>query len=146
VRGAITRRTLVDAESAGAPRSTVNSPMGMQYRLDPSRRLVHVRAWGVISTADLQDLTSHLLADPGFDGDFRSLTDLSAATGISVTGTELEATAWMPLYNAGARRAIVAPTDLMYGMGRVYAAHAEHVGETVRVFRSLQEAEAWREL
>jgi hypothetical protein len=76
----------------------------MQYRLDQARRLVQVRAWGMVSTANLQDFTSHLLADPRFGGDFRSLTDLSAATGVSVTETELEAAARRPLYNAGARR------------------------------------------
>jgi hypothetical protein len=118
----------------------------MRYLLDPERRLVRVRGWGVISTADLQDFTSRLMADPRFDGDYRSLTDLSEATGVSVDDTEFKATAWIPLYDAGARRAIVAPSDLMYGIGRTYAAHAERVGETVRVFRALEEAEAWLEL
>lgn len=120
--------------------------MGLRYQLDTARRLVQVRGWGVISTTDLQDFTSYLLADPRFDGDFCSLTDLSEATGVSVDQRELTATAWMPLYNAGARRAIVAPSDLMYGMARLYASNAERVGQTVRVFRTLQEAEAWLEL
>jgi hypothetical protein len=120
--------------------------MGMRYLIDPVRRLVRVRAWGTITTADLQDFTSRLMADSQFNGDFSSLTDLSEATGVSVDQGELKATAWMQLYNPGVRRAIVAPSDLMFGMGRMYATHAEREGQDVRVFRTLAEAEAWLEL
>jgi hypothetical protein len=119
--------------------------MGMRYQIDPSRRLVEVRGWGMITTAELRDFTSRLHADSRFDPDYRSLTDLSAATGVSVTEAELKATAWMPLFSAGARRAIVAPSDLTYGMGRMYAMHAERFDGNVRVFRTVEEAEDWLE-
>ncbi|MDB4908508.1 MAG: hypothetical protein JWO05_3292 [Gemmatimonadetes bacterium] len=120
--------------------------MGMQYRIDPNRRLVLARGWGVISTRDLQDFTSQLHADLRFDPDLRSLTDLRDVTDVTVTERELRATAWMPLYSAGVRRAIVASSDIAYGLSRMYAQHAKRFGGNVRVFRTMEEAEAWLEV
>jgi hypothetical protein len=117
--------------------------MGMSYTIDQGRRIVLARAWGVISTQDVQDVSSRILADPAFHSTYSSLTDLSDVTDVTVDRKVLAATASVPLFEDSARRAFVAPSDIAFGMARMFATLAERSGREVRVFRELHLAEAW---
>ena len=48
-----------------------------------------------------------------------------------------------PVLAHSSRRAIVAPSDLGFGMARMYGALREESGGGVRVFRDLDEARRW---
>lgn len=120
--------------------------MGMSYRIDRERRVVLTRAWGVLSTHELVDVTSRILLDPRFDPTYRSLGDLREVTDITVDTLDTAHMAATPLFAPGTRRAIVATSDLAYGMARMFAAYAERNGQDVRIFRQMPDAEAWLEL
>jgi hypothetical protein len=120
--------------------------MGMSYKIDQERRVVLTRGWGVLSTQNLQDVMSHILLDPRFDPRYRSLADLTEVTSVTVDVMEVAHTASTPLYVAGTRRAIVASSDAVFGMARMFASFAERAGQEVNVFRDMQAAEAWLEL
>ena len=117
--------------------------MGMNYRIDDVRRIVMTRGWGVVSTRDLQDLTSRILLDPRFDPTYRSLADLSEVTEVLVNTMSMAETASAPLFVSGTRRAIVAAADHVHEMASIFAAISLRVGHEVRVFRRMAEAEAW---
>jgi hypothetical protein len=120
--------------------------MGMNYKIDSERRLVLTRGWGVLSSRELFDVTSQILVDPRFDPTYRSLGDLRDVTEITVDTLETAYTAATPLFAAGTRRAIVASSDAVFGMARMFATFAERAGQEVRIFRELHLAEAWLEL
>jgi len=115
----------------------------MNYRIDPERRLVVTRAWGVLSTRELADVMTRLLLDPRFDPAYRSLGDLREVTSITVDNLAAAQAAATPLFAEGARRAIVATSDAAFGMARMFASFSERTGHEVRVFRDIQLAEAW---
>ena len=117
--------------------------MGMNYRIDDARRIVMTRGWGVVSTRDLQDLTSRILLDPRFDPSYRSLADLSEVTEVLVNTMSMAETATTPLFVSGTRRAIVAASDLVFGVASTFAAMSIRAGHEVRVFRRMADAEAW---
>lgn len=117
--------------------------MGMNYRIDEGRRIVLTRGWGVISTRDLMDLTSRILLDPRFDPTYRSLADLTEVTDVLVNTMSMAETATAPLFVAGTRRAIVAPSDMVHGMASTFASISARAGHEVRVFRGMPDAEAW---
>lgn len=117
--------------------------MAMSYRIDQARGLVLTRIWGNFTNDDLRDGMSHLMADPRFDHQYRSLVDMREVSEISVDARVVSQTARTPLFAPDARRAIVAPTDHAFGIARMYAAYAEHDGCTVQVFRHFAEAEEW---
>jgi hypothetical protein len=117
--------------------------MGMTYRIDRELRVVRSRGSGTLTTRDLQDYTSRLLVDPAFDADYRSLADLSEVTVVDIDQLALSQTAWTPSFNPGTRRAIIAPSDLVYGLARMFATHSERFGQVVHVFRHRADAEAW---
>jgi hypothetical protein len=119
--------------------------MGMNYRIDEARRIVMTRGWDVVSTRELQDLTSRILLDPRFDPTYRSLADLSEVTEVLVNTMSMAETATAPLFVSGTRRAIVAASDLVYGMASTFAEISMRAGHEVRVFRRMPEAEAWLE-
>jgi hypothetical protein len=117
--------------------------MSMSYTIDPARQLVRTRAWGVLSTTDLQDSTSRLMVDPRFEPRYRSLVDLREVTGVSADMDALAQTAAVPLFADGVQRAIVASSDVAFGVARMYAAFAARTGGEVQVFRELGDAKVW---
>jgi hypothetical protein len=119
--------------------------MGMTYTIDEERRVVLTRGWGKVTTRELQDLTSRILLDPRFDAAYRSLADLRDVTEVMVNTMAMAETASTPLFVLGARRAIVASADVVFGMARLFASFAERSGQEVRVFKDLSSAEAWLE-
>jgi hypothetical protein len=117
--------------------------MGITYRIDRADRIVRSRGWGVLTLGELQDFYSRLQADPGFEWDFRRLGDLREVTEIVVTSGELAESASLPIFEPGTRRALVASRDVVYGMLRAYAAFNQRMGQTVRIFRDIETADAW---
>ena len=115
----------------------------MSYKIDSARRLVLTRAWGELSSRELFDVMSQILLDPRFDPTYRSLGDLRDVTSITVDAMETAQTAASPLFAKGARRAIVATSDVAFGMARMFATFSERAGHEVRVFRDMALAEAW---
>lgn len=85
--------------------------MGMRYSLDHENRMVRVRAWGVVTTQDAQDYMSRLMADSGFQSDYRCLHDMREVTSVTVEPSGLVEAARTPVFHPGARRAVVAPVD-----------------------------------
>jgi hypothetical protein len=117
--------------------------MGQSYAIDRTRHLVQIRLFGKVSIADLQDLQRRVGLDPAFAPDLHTLTDLSEVTEVDVESFAIAAAASTPLFALGVRRAIVAPTDLLFGLARMYASHAERGGGQIHVFRDRAAAEGW---
>ena len=115
----------------------------MNYRIDPERRLVLTRGWGELSTRELADVMSRILLDPRFDPTYRSLGDLREVTAVTVDPMATAQAAASPLFADGTRRAIVATSDVAFGMARMFATFSERSGQEVRVFRDMSLAEAW---
>jgi hypothetical protein len=113
------------------------------YQIDPVQQLVRCRAWGVISNADPRDHYHSLVADPRFRASFRHLVDLQAVTEFTLESWMIAEVASWPVFDAGTRRAIVAETDVAFGLSRMFSLMAERVGQLVRVFRGLEDAEEW---
>ena len=117
--------------------------MSLTYAIDLEQHLVHSRGRGVVSTEDLNDWISELLSDPKFRPEFSSLIDLRLVTDVTVDGPTIARAASTPLFNAGARRAIVATSDSVFGTARMFASYAERIGQHLMVFRELWLAEEW---
>ena len=77
------------------------------------------------------------------------LWDLTEANLSHVAGEEVQKIAEFPTKyvpaRVGGKTAIVSPSDAAFGLGRMYEALAGSAGQkaTIRVFRSLAEANAW---
>jgi len=119
--------------------------MPCEYELDLARRLVRLRAWGVVTYAEMTATRLGFSSEPVFTSDFSQLYDFRDVTRISVTGDEIRETAAYSHFSSGSRRAFVAPHNVVYGLARMFAIYREVSGgrEQICVFRNLADAEAW---
>jgi len=117
--------------------------VAVTYLIDQSRRIVHWRAWGTLSSDDVREETHRLMADPAFHFQFRSLCDLTRVRMVTADPAALKEAATLPLFDTGAKRAIVAPTELAFRVASLYASFAVRAGHTLEVFRDRPSALAW---
>ena len=117
--------------------------MPQAYEIDVTRRIVLSRAWGVSTARDLVDHYAALAADPQFDPTFSQLVDLRGIERFDVPTPVLRREALEPVFASQSPRALVASSDVGFGLSRVYSAHAELVPQNVRVFRDIADAERW---
>ncbi len=72
------------------------------------------------------------------------LVDLRRTDGRNVTSAGIRALTQRPFaLSPASRHGIVVPSELAYGMARVYEALRNAEGGAIRVFRDYEEAERW---
>ena len=93
------------------------------------------------------DLLTHVQAvrsDPGFDPALNQFVDLSDVTDVVMTSAGIRSLAAANPFGPGARRAVVAPLDLTYGMARMYQLLCEPTARHhLAIFRDMPSAVAW---
>ncbi len=120
--------------------------MPVAFTIDLPRRLVLSRAWALVTDADLLVHASTLGADPRFEPTFRQLIDFTAVTDISVSTTTIHQMARLSPFRPGARRVLVAGSDVIYGMARMFQMLREPVADEIHIVRSILPALEWLEL
>ena len=114
------------------------------YKIDKERRLVLSTASGVFSRTDAQGHMERLVKDPDFDPSFSQISDFTQVTEFSISVEEIQELARRSVFSPQSRRAFIAPTDLAYGLGRMYEMLRENEGEMgIRIFRTLEDALDW---
>jgi hypothetical protein len=127
-----------------APRRHNPKSMPLSYVIDKQQRLVVASFWGACTMSDALELRRQILKDDNFDPNFAQLTDLSAVTSINVRPGEVRMLAWMSPFSPDSRRAIVADSQLTFGLARIYETLRSLRGDRhVRVFHNRDEALAW---
>jgi hypothetical protein len=115
----------------------------ISFHIDTAQRLVRTRVWGRIGDEHVRGLYRHLVADPRFRPDFRQLTTVDDNVQFTLSHRTIAEVAAMPVFRAGTRRAVVASTEVAFGLARMFSLIAERVGQVVRVFREEASAERW---
>lgn len=117
--------------------------MPATYRLDLVNRVVWSRAWGVVRNEELAAHSRKLVTDPRFAPDFRQLQDLLDVEEALLTPSGLREVARLNPFGPGARRAVVAPMAVLFGLARMHEQFREGAGDELRVFRSMGPALEW---
>ncbi len=117
--------------------------MPAEYELDLALGLVRTKEWGVLTDDDLHELYERIRSDPAFDPSFRQLCDLREVTQITTTAEALRSLAQSHVFSPGSRRAFVVGRAVDFGLARMYQAYSEVEGQTVEVFREMDEAKVW---
>jgi hypothetical protein len=118
--------------------------MRVDRKVDEVERLVTLTVTGELADPELLELAIGVENDPEVKPDFSLLVDLRDADGRNVTSAGVRELAKRPFaLSPTSRRAIVVPTDLSFGMARVYEALREAHGGAIRVFREYEEAVRW---
>jgi hypothetical protein len=118
--------------------------MPVFYEIDKEERMVVVTATGVCTLADVLRFREHLQADSNFDPSFSQLVDATAMTRAEVSPEQVRFLAEQSPFFGTARRALVAGSDIAFGLLRVYEIIRGLRGDTqVQVFRNRAAAMQW---
>ncbi len=113
------------------------------FTIVEARSLVLSRGWGVITEQELLEHVTALRADPRFKPHFHQLGDLRDATGYAGTTATIRRMAQLSPFGSGSRRAVVAGTDVIYGMMRMFQILRDDLPDEIEVFRDLVAAFEW---
>ena len=118
--------------------------MQVDRQVNAVDRIVILTVGGELEDQDLLNLAMEVENDPDVKPDFSLLVDLRGADARAVTSAGVRALANRPFALLPAsRRGIVVPSDLAYGMARVYEALRNAQGGAIRIFRDYEQAERW---
>jgi hypothetical protein len=119
--------------------------MATKIVFDQEQGTAFIRRWGHIAPGEMQKGTLDLEAHPLFKTITKSLSDASEADFSEISSDELESHAE---YCAPRLRhikiAIIAPSDLLYGLARRFAILSEK--ENILVTKDMNQALAWLEV
>lgn len=117
--------------------------MSLSYAIDADRRLIVVRAYGVLTEADVTRVREQIRVDPGFNREFDQLFDARDVEDIALSKEGMARLADTSILAPEVRRAFVARTTLQYGMARMFTTMSEQRQHITQVFRELEQAESW---
>jgi hypothetical protein len=118
--------------------------MPVRHAIDDERALLHTVFQGEFTDDDIRAHLAELRANPRFHRWMRELVDLREVNEVSVSSRLLSASAHWLLHAPEARRAALAPTDLLFGLARMYQTHLSEIGASqFGVFRELEPALQW---
>lgn len=118
--------------------------MRVARQVNAADRIVVLTVTGELKDSDLLRLAIDVESDPEIEPDFSLLVDLRGADGRNVTSNGVRELAKRPFaLSPTSRRGIVTPTELTFGMARVYEALRNAEGGAIRVFRDYEEAVRW---
>ena len=110
--------------------------------VDPSNRIVVTLFSGSVTIDEVKSSCKGIKANPKFEPDFRQFIDLSKASELHLHYQDLNQLAEVSdPFSGDAKRALVGPTALSFGIGRMYEIIVNSPG--FQVFRSQSEALAW---
>jgi hypothetical protein len=118
--------------------------MRVVRQVNAADRIVVLTVAGELEDSDLLRLAIDVESDPEIEPDFSLLVDLRGADGRNVTSNGVRELARRPFaLSPTSRRGIVTPTELTFGMARMYEALRNAEGGAIRVFRDYEEAVRW---
>ena len=117
--------------------------MPSSYLIDQAQKIVFSRGWGVVRDAEVLGHAEALRADPRFEPGFRQVYSFLDLTEVRVSPDGVRSVAQVNPFHAGSRRAIVVPSDLAFGLVRMFEAHTNSDQEQFKVFRQLGPAFEW---
>ena len=118
--------------------------MAVSHFFDEQYPLVYTVFSGLVTDDDFAEHSRVLLADPRFEASMPELVDLREVTRVELSAETIPLSARSLLHAPQAKRAVVAPTDFLYGLARMYQAYRDKLAEgDFRVFRSMPAALEW---
>ena len=113
------------------------------YTIDLARSLVLTRGWDVVTDRELLAHVRALAADPRFARNFCQLADLRDVTDVQVTAATIKEMVRLNPFWAGARRALVVTSDVVFGMARMYQILRDESPDELEIFRKMDGALQW---
>jgi hypothetical protein len=117
--------------------------MPMIFTIDPGRKVVFTSVFDNLTEQDIRDHQERLLQDPQFNPEYSELVDATKLKTVRLTSLSTDRLVRTRPFGKSARCAVIAESDLAFGISRMIELHCEEQGIPFRGFRNRPEAEAW---
>ena len=123
--------------------------MPIDYDWDKKTGLIRTHMWGEVRDEDIDAHTFKLLKDTRLTPPISEIIDTFDVVKLNITSKSLKNVADGARVNterfAGHRTAIVAATDVIFGMARMYEMLSDVAGSPVKIaaFRNIEDAKTW---
>lgn len=120
--------------------------MPVTYRLDPEAGFIEVRCFGHVTLAEVLSHLGRVENEPRLPERLDALLDLGEQTSIPESAELRGITLGLERLTKKVRWgafAIVAASDVLYGMSRMFGVFTEPLFEQVNVFRDRESAARW---
>ncbi len=112
------------------------------HQIDRATGVVYTRAWGVLTDEDLTGIRVARTAVPAYRPEPARLYDLSEVTNLQLSSRAILQQSLATSEAPNARRAIVVPSEVAYGMSRMFAILSGR-DALIQVFRDRASAMQW---
>jgi hypothetical protein len=113
------------------------------YEIDVQRAIVLSRAWGRVLGEEFVDHQKRLRRDPDFKPHFDQLWDCRDVESTQASAEDMRELAANNPFTGGSRRAVVAPSNAVFGLSRMFEILTEDTQDEFKVFRDWDEARSW---
>ena len=117
--------------------------MPIHYSIDENRRVIFIRVWGELNDDVMLAEQRRAREDPAFDPGYDQFLDLSQIESLRITSRGVAELVGASRRDPDAKRAFVAPTDVLFGMARMSEIMLDDAAQQIAVFRTADEARAW---
>ncbi len=117
--------------------------MPMTFTIDPARKVVFTTVSDELTEQDVREYQERLLRDPQFNPEYSQLMDATTLKTVRLTSLSTERLIRTRPFKQSARCAVIAESDLAFGISRMIELHCEAQGIPFRGFRKRAEAEDW---
>lgn len=119
--------------------------MAIQYTYIPKLKFLLIKISGVLEWEQLKLTAAKIASSSEFPSNVNTLYDMTEMDFSNITA-EFEENVIMfrkQLDRGDAKIACVTPSDVGFGMGRMYEVLSDQLPQQVRVFRKLEDAQNW---
>jgi hypothetical protein len=119
--------------------------MAIHFTVFPDLNLLLSEFEGVVNPVELLAWYEALRSHDEFRTDIRQLADFRRNVPEAWTADEMKRVLEMEPFGEGARRAFVGPSDVVFGLARMYASFSDTLGRggNIEAFRDMDEALEW---
>ena len=117
--------------------------MSIIYHIDKAKNVLFARASGELTVEAIQELRRAAVEDPDFDPHMDSVFDFLGISGVRLSGDEVKELSLNAIFHERARRALVVPSKVMFGVSRMYSLYIRADSDVMKVFYDMDEARRW---
>ena len=123
--------------------------MAIDLKFNDDRTGLEAIASNQVTKSDFMGACSEAFNNTNVVNQKYQILDFSQCTDFELSSDDINSLSQLAInaskINSNIIMAIIAPTDLVFGMSRIYEVYAEESGFKIKVFRNKSDAESWVE-
>lgn len=124
--------------------------MSILYRIFPGKKVAYIKASGIINVDEIIIEGARMFAETEWQNGFNILCDYRAITEFDLSNEDIKMIAdrdkvHEPIFDKS-KCAVVATSDLIFGLSRMWEIISEDTSLTTMIFRDIRKAIDWLEI